>query len=117
MNAQTPLDLDAMIAADERRRFLLRAKKMILESHDSLLSFAQYMRPDPKNLGNPLESVYQVEPHHALIADRLEALERGEIQRLILSVPPRHGKSRRTCVSTGPATTRFPRNSGRTKPA
>ena len=87
------VDLDALIAADERRKFLLRTKKMILESRDSLLSFAQYMRPDPKDIGNPLSSVYQVEPHHAFIANRLEALERGEIKRLILSVPPRHGKS------------------------
>lgn len=86
-------DLDALIEADDRRRFLLRTKKCILESRTNLLAFAQYMRPNPKNLGNPLDSVYQVEAHHAFIADRLEALERGEITRLILSVPPRHGKS------------------------
>lgn len=87
------VDLDTLMARDARRRFLLLTRKCILESRVSLLSFAQYMRPDPKDIGNPGKSVYQVEPHHAFIADRLEALERGDITRLILSVPPRHGKS------------------------
>src|SRR3954463_11492570 len=36
---------------------------------------------------------YRAAPHHRLIADRLEAVERGEIDRLMLMVPPRHGKS------------------------
>lgn len=40
-----------------------------------------------------MDSVYVVDPHIRFIADRLEALERGDIRRLILSVPPRHGKS------------------------
>ena len=31
--------------------------------------------------------------HHEVIADSLEAVERGEIDRLIITVPPRHGKS------------------------
>jgi predicted phage terminase large subunit-like protein len=92
MNVPTAT-LDELMELDDRRRFLLRTKKCILESKDSLLMFAKYMRPNPQNTGNPLDSVYQVEPHHALIGERLEALERGEIKRLILSVPPRHGKS------------------------
>lgn len=36
---------------------------------------------------------YQAAPHHRLIASKLEAVERGEIDRLMLLVPPRHGKS------------------------
>lgn len=36
---------------------------------------------------------YQVAPHHALLAQRLEAVERGEIKRLVVTMPPRHGKS------------------------
>jgi hypothetical protein len=36
---------------------------------------------------------YEVHPHHAVIAQKLEANERGEITRLLLSVPPRHGKT------------------------
>jgi predicted phage terminase large subunit-like protein len=86
-------DLDALIARDEELQFLLRTKKMILGSQDDLLTFAKYMRPNPQNIHDPTDSVYVVEQHHAFIADRLQALERGDIHRLILSVPPRHGKS------------------------
>ena len=31
--------------------------------------------------------------HHHLIADKLEAVERGEVDRLMIFMPPRHGKS------------------------
>lgn len=48
----------------------------------SLLSFTEYTNP-----------AYQVAPHHRLIAERLEALERGDIDRLMIFMPPRHGKS------------------------
>jgi predicted phage terminase large subunit-like protein len=36
---------------------------------------------------------YRIGRHHALIARKLEAVERGEIDRLMISCPPRHGKS------------------------
>jgi predicted phage terminase large subunit-like protein len=36
---------------------------------------------------------YQITPLHAKIAEHLEAVERGEITRLLLNVPPRHGKT------------------------
>lgn len=36
---------------------------------------------------------YKVANHHRLIADKLEAVERGEITRLMITIPPRHGKS------------------------
>jgi predicted phage terminase large subunit-like protein len=32
-------------------------------------------------------------PHHELIISKLEAVERGEIKRLMIFLPPRHGKS------------------------
>lgn len=48
----------------------------------SLLSFTEYTNP-----------IYESATHHALIASRLEAVERGEIDRLMIFMPPRHGKS------------------------
>ncbi len=36
---------------------------------------------------------YKAAAHHRLIARKLEAVERGEIKRLMISMPPRHGKS------------------------
>jgi predicted phage terminase large subunit-like protein len=37
---------------------------------------------------------YQVAWHHRLIAQALERVERGELTRLIINMPPRHGKSK-----------------------
>jgi hypothetical protein len=36
---------------------------------------------------------FELAAHHRLIVDRLEGVERGEITRLMISLPPRHGKS------------------------
>lgn len=51
-------------------------------ARQSLLSFTEYTNP-----------VYQRASHHHLIAEKLEAVERGEIDRLMIFMPPRHGKS------------------------
>ena len=48
----------------------------------SLLRFTEYTNP-----------LYQRARHHELIASKLEAVERGEIDRLMIFMPPRHGKS------------------------
>ncbi len=48
----------------------------------SLLAFTEYTNP-----------LYQTAAHHRLIAAKLEALERGDIDRLMIFMPPRHGKS------------------------
>lgn len=47
-----------------------------------LLDFTRYTLP-----------TYEEAPHHRLIADRLEAVERGDLTRLAIFMPPRHGKS------------------------
>jgi len=48
----------------------------------SLLRFTEYTNP-----------LYQRAGHHERIAEKLEAVERGEIDRLMIFMPPRHGKS------------------------
>lgn len=47
-----------------------------------LLDFIKFNFPD-----------YKTNWHHRLIAEKLEAVERGECKRLIIIMPPRHGKS------------------------
>jgi predicted phage terminase large subunit-like protein len=47
-----------------------------------LLAFTGYTNP-----------IYVAAAHHDLIAQKLEAVERGEIKRLMIAMPPRHGKS------------------------
>lgn len=48
----------------------------------SLLSFTEFTLPQ-----------YEKASHHQRIASKLEAVERGEIDRLMIFMPPRHGKS------------------------
>ncbi len=47
-----------------------------------LIAYAAYQWPN-----------YVDAPHHRLIARHLEMVERGEINRLMITMPPRHGKS------------------------
>ena len=45
---------------------------------------------------------YKTNWHHRLIAEKLEAVERGECKRLIITIPPRHGKSELVSVQFPP---------------
>jgi len=36
---------------------------------------------------------FELAPHHSLIVEELERIERGDIRRLIICMPPRHGKT------------------------
>lgn len=42
---------------------------------------------------NYTNQAYRAAPHHELIAEKLEAVARGEVLRLMICTPPRHGKS------------------------
>jgi predicted phage terminase large subunit-like protein len=68
---------------------LLRLKK----ARDSLLDFTFMSMPDPDDIDNPEASRYKVRPHHRFIANALEDVISGNTPWLILSVPPRMGKS------------------------
>ena len=56
------------------------AKRELGRRH--LLDFIKYNFP-----------TYQVNWHHRKITEALEKVERGEIKRLMVTMPPRHGKS------------------------
>lgn len=74
----------------------LKAAKRLLKARkarDSFLDFAQFMMPDPEDPDDCDKSRFSIAPHHRLLAEALEKVERGEILRLIISLPPRHGKS------------------------
>ncbi len=49
---------------------------------ESIIGFTEYRFPR-----------YRAAPHHRLVAEQLEHVQRGEIDRLMLCMPPRHGKS------------------------
>lgn len=52
------------------------------QARQSLLAFTEFTNP-----------LYRRAGHHEKIAEKLEAVERGEIDRLMIFMPPRHGKS------------------------
>ena len=53
-----------------------------MDAQNQLINFTEYTLPS-----------YTPASHHVLIAEKLEAVERGEIDRLMIFMPPRHGKS------------------------
>ena len=60
----------------------LQKQLKIRQARKSLLQFTEYTNP-----------LYARAGHHERIAAKLEAVERGEIDRLMIFMPPRHGKS------------------------
>ena len=85
-NAKVLNDLDQRIAAAKRQ-------KLALECRNSMLDFVKYTMPDADDPENIKESMFKDAKHHRALAKVLEKVEKGHIPRLIVSMPPRHGKS------------------------
>lgn len=68
----------SQISQQEAAQELLNRRK----ARASLIDFTSYTN-----------DLYVAAEHHKIIAEKLEAVERGEITRLIICMPPRHGKS------------------------
>lgn len=64
------------------RAAALEREELRRKARGSLIAFAQYVKDD-----------YQPAWFHREIAAKLEAVERGEIKRLLICMPPQHGKS------------------------
>jgi hypothetical protein len=62
-------------------------------ARERLVVFAQLNTPDPADAFNARLSRFTWERHHHYIAAALEKVARGEINRLEIELPPRHGKS------------------------
>ena len=80
--------------SDHQRLVLaLKRKKAILAARTDLIDFARLMKPDPVAPSDVDRSQYLIARHHRAIAAAMEQVEAGKIKRLIITVPPRHGKS------------------------
>lgn len=77
----------------DTRLMLLKRQLVAVNAREKLLDFTRFTMPDPEDPNDPEKSRYEVARHHEAIAHALERLERGEFQCLILTTPPRHGKS------------------------
>ena len=71
---------------------LLKAK----QAKESLIAFTRYTMPDIKEPLDAEKSRYDDQYFHRALAAALEGAESGEIPRLIITFPPRHGKSELT---------------------
>ena len=79
-------DLDLKISAAKRQ-------KMAIESRTDFLKFTKFTMPDPDDFNNTDISLFKDAKHHRSLAKVLEKVEKGHIPRLIVCMPPRHGKS------------------------
>ena len=68
---------------------LLSARK----AKASLVDFTCFTMPDPEDPADATKSRYQPQYFHRALAQALEDVEAGKMLRLIITFPPRHGKS------------------------
>lgn len=64
------------------------AKDLRAEARESLLAFTKATKPDTATRAG-----YRASWHHEALCEHLDALARGQIKRLMIFMPPRHGKS------------------------
>ncbi len=64
----------------------------IYDAADEMLPFTELTMPDYRS-DDPMATRYDAAIHHKAIMQALEDLERGKILRLMITMPPRHGKS------------------------
>src|SRR5262249_15606231 len=68
----------------------------IKRAREDLLAYAKLLMPDPNDPDDALLSRYQSTVLHQALAKALVEVEAGQHPRLIINVPPRHGKSQLT---------------------
>lgn len=82
--------------SDEDLKVLLLSTKRnikIQAAQNYLLPFVELTMPDPENDDDCDFSLFQVKPHHKLLAESFEQVVAGKILREAISVAPQHGKS------------------------
>jgi hypothetical protein len=79
-------EIDRQIQAAKRQ-------KLALECKEDFLKFVKFSMPVVSDQNNIEKSIFQDAKHHRAIAKALEQVSKGKIRRLIVTLPPRHGKS------------------------
>jgi len=62
-------------------------------AREELLPFVQVTMPDINNPDDPVSSRYKPARHHEALAAALQKVDKGEWLNLIITMPPRHGKT------------------------
>ena len=71
---------------------MLKKIEAAARSRDSLLTFMRYIMPDPNDVEDSDKSRYEVHRLHEVLGEALEKVQKGEILRLAISMPPQMGK-------------------------
>jgi predicted phage terminase large subunit-like protein len=79
--------------SDDTLLLALKRKRAILRARNDMIDFTRYVRPFPDKPDDVDFSLYEPVRHHKAVAAALEQVERGALPRLILVLPPRHGKT------------------------
>lgn len=85
--------LRAVLYENERALKEVARRRKIKEAHDRLLSFVELNFPDTKEPDNALKTRYLAEEFHKSIIKVFEDIEAGKHRKVILCMPPRHGKT------------------------
>lgn len=91
-NIRDNLDPDTL-----HQLMLVEREIKIAKARTSLQDFIEYCMIHPDFPQDTTKSKFDCQPHHRLIIDMFEAVERGGDMRSALSVPPQHGKT--TCTT------------------
>jgi len=78
----------------EREKLSHEEKREKLSHEEKARLVIDYARKDLITYCQVIDPSYRANWHHELIAEKLMAVERGDIRRLMIFSPPRHGKSR-----------------------
>lgn len=79
----------------QQRRAAMRLLKA-RQARDSLITFTEFTMPDIEDPEDAEKTRYDAQYFHKALAAALEEVEKGQILRLIITFPPRHGKSELT---------------------
>lgn len=79
--------------SQQRKRELLQRLLNADSARSSVLDYTRFTMPDATDPSANPRTRYITGRHHKILADKLAALERGEIKRLIVNIGPRHGKT------------------------
>ena len=84
-----------MIARADLEKHLdfLKYELALREAEDDLIRFAEVTMPDQKLLDEVAATRYDAADHHRYMAELMMRVEAGEKKKVILNLPPRHGKS------------------------
>lgn len=97
--AATKAELAASTAEVETARRQLWAAKRIKKARaakEGLIDFTEFTMPSIREPDDPDDSRYSAQYFHKALAAALEEVEAGKMLRLIVTFPPRHGKSELT---------------------